>query len=240
MSATLVLLCQLNGEEETLTEGTGSSKESVAGTAQEIISRFDELNHARDRALNEGRQVIRLSANSIRAVHRGEFDEAARLMAEAETLLGEVVQHLAPYPSIYWAGYVQDAMKEFAEARVTYAMVHGDPIPNPGDLGVEDAPYLNGLAEAASELRREALDRLRADDQAEAIRLLAQMDDIYDLLVTIDFPDAITGGLRRTTDQLRAVLERTRGDVTVTMTQKRLEQALRGTDERLAKLNQDS
>ena len=96
-------------------------RDSVASTAQEIIKRFDELNHARDRALNEGRQVIRLSANSIRAVHRGEFEEAARLMAEAEALLGEVVQHLAPYPSIYWAGYVQDAMKEFAEARVTCA-----------------------------------------------------------------------------------------------------------------------
>ena len=185
-------------------------RDSVASTAQEIIKRFDELNHARDRALNEGRQVIRLSANSIRAVHRGEFEEAARLMAEAEALLGEVVQHLAPYPSIYWAGYVQDAMKEFAEARVTYALVHGDQIPAPGDLGVEDAPYLNALAEAASEMRREALDRLRADDQGEAIRLLSQMDDIYDLLVTIDFPDAITGGLRRTTDQLQAVLERTR------------------------------
>jgi translin len=221
-------------------ENTEMSTGSVAANALEIIKRFEELNHARDRALNEGRQVIRLSANSIRAVHRGEFEEATRLMAEAETLLGEVVQHLAPYPSIYWAGYVQDAMKEFAEARVTYALVHDDPIPNPGDLGIEDAPYLNALAEAASELRREALDRLRGDDQAEAIRLLSQMDDIYDLLVTIDFPDAITGGLRRTTDQLRAVLERTRGDVTVTMTQKRLEQALHETEERLDKINQDS
>jgi translin len=213
---------------------------NVASGAQEIIRRFEELNHVRDRALNEGRQVIRLSANSIRAVHRAEFEEAARLMAEAETLLGEVVKHLAPYPSIYWTGYVQDAMKEFAEARVTYALVHDDPIPSPSDLGIEDAPYLNSLAEAASELRREALDRLRADDQAEAIRLLSQMDDIYDLLVTIDFPDAITGGLRRTTDQLRAVLERTRGDVTVTMTQKRLEQALHETEQRLDRINQGS
>jgi translin len=222
----------MSDENELRTSGT------VASTAHEIIRRFEELNQARDRALNEGRQVIRLSANSIRAVHRGEFEEAARLMAEAETMLGEVVQHLVPYPSIYWAGYVQDAMKEFAEARVTYALVHGDPIPAPGDLVVEDAPYLNALAEAASELRRGALDRLRADDQAEAIRLLEQMDDIYDLLATIDFPDAITGGLRRTTDQLRAVLERTRGDVTVTMSQKRLEQALNETEERIAQLNQ--
>jgi translin len=221
-------------------ENSRLPKGSIAATAQEIIKRFDELNHARDRALNEGRQVIRLSANSIRAVHRGEFDEAARLIAEAETLLGEVVGHLAPYPSIYWAGYVQDAMKEFAEARLTYALVRGDPIPNSGDLGIEDAPYLNALAEAASELRREALDRLRGDDQAEAIRLLSRMDDIYDLLVTIDFPDAITGGLRRTTDQLRAVLERTRGDVTITMTQKRLEQALHETEQRLDKADQGS
>ncbi len=220
-------------------ENRPNASESLTATSQEIISRFDLLSQARDSALNEGRQVVRLSANSIRAVHRGEFEEASRLLSEANSRLTEVVQHLAPSPSIYWAGYVQDAMKEYAEARMTYAMVHGDPMPRPGDLGVEDAPFLNALAEAASEMRREVLDRLRANNQDEAIRLLERMDDVYDLLVTIDYPDAITGGLRRTTDALRAVLERTRGDVTITLTQKRLEEALRTAEDRISGKTQE-
>jgi translin len=192
----------------------------------EILERFDILSAARDRALSEGRQIIRLSANTVRAVHRGELGEASFLLSEAKGLLGALIEHLAPYPGIYWAGYVQDAMKEFAEASVTLAIVGGEVIPGSAELGVEDAPYLNALAESASELRREVLDRLRADELDRAEHLLAVMDEIYDVLITVDFPDAITGGLRRTTDQLRAVLERTRGDLTITLTQKRLQRSL--------------
>src|SRR5215208_6430761 len=196
-----------------------------AATA-DILDRFDILSAARDRALTEGRQIIRLSANTVRAVHRGELAEAGALLSEAKTLLRALVEHLAPYPSIHWAGYVQDAMKEFAEANLTLAIVGGEPLPGPGELGIEDAPYLNALAESASELRREVLDRLRADELERAEHLLSVMDEIYDVLITVDFPDAITGGLRRTTDQLRAVLERTRGDLTITLTQKRLQRSL--------------
>jgi translin len=198
----------------------------LQNTTAAILDRFDILSAARDRALTEGRQIVRLSANTVRAVHRGELAEAAALLAEAKALLSALIEHLAPYPSIYWAGYVQDAMKEFAEANLTLAVVGGERIPGPDDLGVEDAPYLNALAESASELRREVLDRLRADELERAEHLLAVMDDVYDVLITVDFPDAITGGLRRTTDQLRAVLERTRGDLTVTLTQKRLQRSL--------------
>jgi translin len=192
----------------------------------EILDRFDILSAARDRALTEGRQIIRLSANTVRAVHRGELADASSILTEAKSLLRALIEHLTPYPSIYWAGYVQDAMKEFAEASMTLAIVGGEAIPGPGELGVEDAPFLNALAESASELRREVLDRLRADELDRAEHLLTVMDEIYDVLITVDFPDAITGGLRRTTDQLRGVLERTRGDLTITLTQKRLQRSL--------------
>jgi translin len=202
---------------------------SLQQTTTEIIARFDILSSVRDRALAEGRQVIRLSANSVRAVHRHDFAEAAALLAEAKVLLNALTADLADYPSIYWAGYVQDAMKEFAEAQLTYAIVGQTDIPSARELSVEDAPYLNAMAESASELRRDVLDRLRADDLDRAEQLLNAMDEIYDVLITVDFPDAITGGLRRTTDQLRAVLERTRGDLTITIAQKRLQQSLNDT-----------
>jgi translin len=208
-----------------------STRDELAAIASQIIERFEAVNISRDRALNEGRQIIRLSANAVRAVHRAEFDAAEVLLADAESLLAALVQHLAPYPNLYWQGYVQDAMKEYAEARMTMAMMTGAPMPGPADLAIEDAPYLNALAEAGSELRREVLDALRHGETERAEQLLDSMDAAYDLLVTIDFPDGITGGLRRTTDQFRAVLERTRNDLTLTLTQDRLERALRHAEE---------
>jgi translin len=194
--------------------------------AAEIVARFEIANRSRDRALAGGRQVIRLAGNSIRATHRGELDEAAALLSEAEDILSALVADVRDQHAIFGAGYVQDAMKEYAEAAVCLAIVRGDDIPSPADLKIEDAPYLNALAEAASELRRLALHVLRGEDIRSAERYLETMDEIYDMLVTIDFPDAITGGLRRTTDQLRAVLERTRGDLTMTLNQRRLEEKI--------------
>jgi translin len=195
--------------------------------AEGIVRRFEGLAATRDRALGEGRQITRLAANSIRATHRGQIDEAERLLTEARDRMMTLAGDLQPYPSIYWAGYVQDAMNEVAEAAIMLAIVANRPMPEPAELGVEDAAYLNAMAEAASELRREVLDRLRENNLSRAEYLLGTMDDIYSALVTVDFPDAITGGLRRTTDALRAVLERTRGDVTMAATQGRVERALR-------------
>ncbi|MGC4108651.1 MAG: haloacid dehalogenase [Thermomicrobiales bacterium] len=191
-----------------------------------IIARFEAVNAVRDHAVGTGRQIIRLAANSVRALHREDHDDARALLNQAADLLTGIREATAAYPTIAFAGYVQDAAKEYAEAAITAALLEDRPIPGPASLGVEDAAWLNGLAEAGSELRRDVLDRLRADRTNDAERLLARMDAIYAMLVTVDFPDAITGGLRRTTDQFRAVLERTRGDVTLSVRQQRLERAL--------------
>lgn len=199
-----------------------------------IIERLSSLSSARDAAINSSRAIVRSSANAIRALHRGE--NADSLLGEARELLDQVVADASPYPSVYWAGYTQDAMKEYAEAVITKALLSGGAIPSPEDIGVEDTAWLNGLAEAASELRRDTLDALRRDDTERAEELLSSMDLIYGQLVTIDFPDSITGGLRRTTDQFRGVLERTRGDVTMSVRQTRLERALRRAEE----LNQNA
>jgi translin len=196
----------------------------------EIIARFEALSAVRDRAVTDGRTLVRLAANAIRALHRGE--DATSHLAEARALKLALVTTTADHPSIYWAGYTQDAMKEYAEAEITAALLREEAPPTADALGVEDAAWMNGLAEAASELRRDVLDALRTDEIARAERLLQAMDAIYGVLVTVDFPDAVTGGLRRTTDQFRAVLERTRGDVTVAVRQSRLEHALREAERR--------
>jgi translin len=198
--------------------------ETVAAGLRE---RLEATNSAREVALKESREIIRLSSRTIRAVHRQEFDEAGDLLGQTREKVEAVKKELANHPGLFYAGYVHDSQKEYVEAAAVFAMVRAEPIPTPDELGVEAAAYLNGLAEAGSECRRYVLDRLRAGELETADRVLDVMDDIYFELITFDFPDAITGGLRRTTDAFRAVLERTRGDLTVTFQQRRLEDALK-------------
>jgi translin len=185
-----------------------------------------DANRAREVGLAACRRVIRSSGSSIRAVHQRDPERAAALADEAEDALREAQVALLPFPAVAHAGFLHDAEKEYVEARLTAALVGGEPLLGPEALDVFETSWLRGLAEAASELRRHLLDRLRAGELERAEDLLAAMDDVYDALVTVDFPDAITGGLRRTVDALRAVLERTRGDVTTTVLQERLRAAV--------------
>lgn len=198
----------------------------LAQTIEGIRVEFTAKNQVRDATLSRSRELIRFCALSIRAIHRHEWDEAARLLETAREAAAVMVADVVTYQDLFEAGYTQDALKELVEAHVLYAFVRGTDLPGPTDIGVPAAAYLNGLAEAASELRRFALDLIRLGRSSEAEPCLAMMDEVYSHLVTIDFPDALTGGLRRTTDMLRGVLERTRGDLTVAVRQEELEAAL--------------
>ncbi len=186
---------------------------------------------ARDEALRRSRELVRLCATAIRSVHREEWDAARQLLEQADGVAREMTAALADYPDLLYAGYVQDGLKERTEAHLVLVLVSGAPLPSPEELGVSSAVYLNGLCEAASELRRRCLDLLRQDRSGEAERLLSVMEAVYDLLMTYDFPDMVTGGLRHRVDQLRGVLERTRGDVTQALLQGRLLAALTGRPE---------
>jgi translin len=198
----------------------------LAQLVGDITSSLDGAHRAREIGLAASRRVIRASGSSIRAVHRQSPEEAASFADDAAAALQEAQQALTPFPAVAFAGFLHDAEKEYAEARLTAALVAGTPLPGPDDLGVSGPSWLRGLAEAASELRRHLLDRLRDGELERGEELLAVMDDVYDALVAVDFPDAITNGLRRTVDSLRAVLERTRGDVTTTVLQTRLRDSI--------------
>ncbi len=192
----------------------------------ELQRRFDEKMAAREAALTSSRRAIRSSANAIRAIHRGEVAEAHRLMGEAREALDRGLDAVTGHPDIYHAGYFQDAQKEYAEARLTEAVVLGGDIPGPDELGVEPAPYLGGMSEAIGEARRSVLDLLRAGDATRSEALLAAMEDLYAVLVSMDYPDAITGHLRRSTDVARGILEKTRGDLSLSLVQRQLTEAL--------------
>jgi translin len=202
--------------------------------AERIRQSFDARTAARDRALAQTRTLTRHSANAIRAIHRDERDLAEENLAEARYLVKSLQADLAEYPDLYYSGYTQDALKEYAEASLVYAILVNDGhLPEPEELGVEFATFLQGLAEAAGELRRRCLDILRHGHSDEAEKLMGYMDDIYAILITMDYPDAITGGLRRLTDIVRGVTEKTRGDLTLSLRQGQLEQSLRRLEDRL-------
>ncbi|NMC52528.1 MAG: haloacid dehalogenase [Chloroflexi bacterium] len=205
--------------------------------ADQVVEVFEELTHARDQALINARQLTRKSAHTIRAIHRMEREEAQSLLAEARELQHKLNTDLVNYPTLLYAGYTMDAIKEFVEASITYALIVDDPLPTPQDLGVEPATYLNGLAEVTGELRRRVLDILRHGYSEEAERLLTIMDEIYSVLVTIDYPDAITNGLRRQTDLVRGIVERTRGDMTIALQEERLKQSMEALKNRLDEAN---
>jgi translin len=198
----------------------------LEGIAEGIRQGFDSRTHARDQALAQARQLTRACSLAIRAVHRDEAEVMQAHLAEARQLADELKRALTAYPDLLHAGYTQDALKEFVEANVTCALIQDKPLPTPEELGVSGVTYLNGLAEVVGELRRRTLDILRHGYSQEAERLLAIMDDIYSVLVTMDYPDAITNGLRRQTDLARGILEKTRGDVTFSLRGEHLQQAI--------------
>lgn len=194
--------------------------------AEQLRQQMEESHQAREAGLQHCRKAIQLCARSIRSLHRREFEACRALLTQAHQEIQRARERLRPYPALYYAGFLHDAEKEYVEGEVLYAIVLGNPLPEPQELEVGIPAYLNGIAEAASECRRYVLDLLRAGEITHAETLLKVMDEVYDELITFDYPDALTGGLRRTCDALRAVLERTRSDLTLSATQRQLENTL--------------
>lgn len=206
------------------------NKENISGAmeayAEEVRSYFEEVDAVREKAYKLSRDVVRLCAHTIRAIHRSEWEKVDQMLGQTRTAVNDLVTSVEPFPQLFWAGYTQDCLKEYAEAEHTYSFIRDRSLRSPEDLGVSPAAWLNGLAEASTELRRRILDIIRHDHSDEAERLLGLMDEVYSLLITFDFRPAITNNLRQRTDQVRAVLERTRGDVTTSLRQSKLEAAL--------------
>jgi translin len=210
-----------------------TTEPTLAAIVEDIRSELTAINALRDATLNRSRSLIRACAESIRAIHRHEWDEATAMLAGARTAATEMVDALADHPMLYHAGYTQDALKELVEAHLLFAVVSGGPLPTPAYLHVVGATYLRGMSEAATEMRRFVLDLMRQGQIAEAEPYLDFMDEVYSRLITVDFPDSITDGLRRHTDVLRSVVERTRGDLTMALRQDQMRDALRSFEGRL-------
>jgi translin len=199
------------------------STENLNEIAEELRQTLADKDAAREKAMPQCRDAIRCCSQAIRAIHRQEFYQAQELLAKARRFLEEAQQAFTAYSEFSNTGFIRDAQKEYAEGRFTLALITSQPLPTPDEMNVDVAAYLNGLGEAATEMRRYLLDSIRRGDLSHSESILEAMDDIYNILVTIDFPDAITGGLRRTTDVVRGVLEKTRSDLTLVIRQQELE-----------------
>ena len=228
----------MSNEEKNLTENetrvtTDELVNAVRSAGEDANLGMSGTHKAREEALRVSRQVIRLSANSIRASHRREFDDARKLHEKARDLLAGLDSVQAEHPEVFYGGFVEDGQKEYVEACATLAFTQGSRLPTMADMGIGAGAYMNGLAEAIGELRRFVLDMLRQDDFSRCEDLLRLMDEVYSVLVTLDYPDAVTRGLRRNTDVMRGVIERTRGDLTVALRQRSLERQLAKFTDRL-------
>lgn len=204
-----------------------------------IRSKFDLIDQAREQALAVSREVIRRSASAIRAIHREEFDVAQGALEETTSLVRKMNSDLRDHPEVYYAGFVQDAQKEYAEALLTRAMVQRASLPDPDEIGVDYPAYLGALSEAVGEVRRHILDRIRHRDATWGEQMLDMMDEVYYQLVAFDYPEAVSRGLKRTVDVLRSILERTRGDLTTAIRQQQLEESLGRLERRLSEESQD-
>jgi translin len=188
----------------------------IESVVNRINKDFSSKDAVRENTLRRCREIIRLSANSIRAIHRQEQDTAEDLINKASTIIQEMHYEInEKHNDLLHAGFIHDAQKEFAEASITFSIITSRPVPEPESVGVSHAAYLNGMGESVGELRRYLLDSIRRNDYSRCEEFLSTMDEIYGVLVTVDFPDAITHGLRRTTDSVRGILEKTRGDLTL-------------------------
>ena len=204
----------------------GRLTENLDSYADKIRADLEKKDAAREKVLPLCRELIRFASITIRAIHRQEFDQAKQLLTDAGLVREGLEKTVAECEELRYHGFVRDAQKEYTEASSVLALVTGQPLPDPDDLKVDYTGYLNGLGDTVGELRRYLLDSMRRGDLSRCEELLSAMDDIYTTLVTMDFPDAITGGLRHTTDQVRGILEKTRGDITLTVRQQELERKL--------------
>jgi len=187
-----------------------------------VRAELDEKFAARELALKNCRKIIQSASKAIRALHRGDVAAADELIAGGRVLIDEAEAPLKEHRDIYHAGFFYDAVKEYAEAELTRALVLHQPLPLPSDLGLHAVPYLKGLGEAVGELRRRLLDQLRKGNLTKAEETFGDMEIIHDLLAALDYPDGMTSGLRRTTDVARSLIERSRADLTTTIVQERL------------------
>ena len=180
----------------------------------EIKNSFDSIYNIREDSLKISRKSIQYASKSIRSVHRQELNEAEEYLIECQKCLSELMILTYDYPMIKYNGFVVDAEKEMVEASLVLTFEKDSILLFPSELNVSAVGYVGGLGDAIGEWRRRSLDLLRQLQIDEASKYLSIMELGLDILCELDYPDGMTGGLRRISDNARSIIERTRSDIT--------------------------
>ncbi|HII81072.1 MAG TPA: haloacid dehalogenase [Methanosarcina sp.] len=208
---------------------------------EEISNRIRENLEVKDRIREEGlkisREIVRECRTASFALHGKDFEKASNSIETAGKALKKLEARFEGHADIYHAGFVEHAQQEYSEVSVLYSLLKDEgkmlSLPSPDELGVEYTAYLNGLGDVVGELRRHILDLIRGEAFEKAEVFLGIMENIHATLMDFDYPDAITGGLRRKTDVSRSLIEKTRGDVVNAIQQQKLELSMKSLESRL-------
>jgi len=197
---------------------------------EEIFANIDQnlsvIDTMREEVLQKTRLIVRKAAETIKAVHREEWDNAEKNIAEMRTALKSVGEQVKQHETLAKRNYVEISEQEFAEAAILYSLLHESQIKTPSDLQIPDLSWLLGLADVAGELRRHCLDAIRNGNMAVAEHMLELMEEIYQNLFSLDYPKGLLGGLREKTDAVRKMLQATRGELAIATHMARLNENL--------------
>lgn len=196
--------------------------------AAKIEAELDEKDQVREVALKSSRVIVRIAGGVMRGLHKGV--DPKKELKELREEISRLSSLLAEHPELERAGYVENALQEYAEVGIVMSLLETGDAPSPEELGIGSVPYLLGLGDCVGELRRFCLTELKAGKVARANNFLEMMEEIFSVLMRFDYPDAIVA-IRHKQDNARSVLEKTRGEVAVAASarslQERLEEVLK-------------
>ncbi len=188
---------------------------------KEIEEVLDEKDSVREIAIKSSREIIRIASRVITKLHRreNEIEEIRRIKEEVWHLRSLLLNE---YPDLFYSGFVQNALQEYVEALLLEAIINKKDIPSPKELYVNPSAYLMGCGDVVGELRREVLESLRVGNFNQAESYLQLMEEFYEMLMRFNYPSGLVP-IKQKQDVARALVEKTRGEITIAAMNRNLE-----------------
>ncbi|MFX1321058.1 MAG: hypothetical protein ACFFAQ_05365 [Promethearchaeota archaeon] len=182
----------------------------------ELTESLDKLDLDREEILKISRIIIRECSIAIKSIHRKEFDQYEIKMQLVKNNHEKLVSLVNKTPGIFYK-YLKTPEQEYAEAVSFYSIILKKKVPSPHEMKIDPLNFALGLADVVGELRRYALDNIRDSQVKDLNEILESMDDIYSNLFSLDYPSGLIQDLRQKTDRARLIIEKTRGDISISL-----------------------
>ncbi|MEM3670336.1 MAG: hypothetical protein QW767_01140 [Thermoprotei archaeon] len=176
----------------------------------ELSTLLEEQMEIRQKVTDTCLQIIEACGESVSHIHRNERALSDSKLLEARKLIGLVRQMVKRHPSSARLAIVRDAMCEYVEASCLRSVVTVGSVPSYKSFNVEPDEYLLGLADLVGELRRLCFDLIRKDRLGDAESVFHKMEEVYELVISFEYPKQYVKGLRHKVDVDRRLLDDTR------------------------------